>query len=78
MDIEETVERNKCFDGIVEAFEKNTKYKVTKDGRHKVDCKKGLFGVSAPTKEQAMKEARHYFMQYFVDGEYNEGLRLHP
>lgn len=70
MNIDEIIKRNKCLDGIVESFEKNTKYKVTKDGRHEVNCNKGLFGVSAPTKEQAMKEARHYFIQYFKDGEY--------
>jgi hypothetical protein len=63
--------RNKCCKGIVDSFEKNTTYKATKDGRHEVDCNKGLFGVSAATKEQAMKEARHYFLQYFEDGEYN-------
>lgn len=70
MNIDEIMERNKCLNGIVESFNKNTTYKVTKEGRHEVDCKKGLFGVSAPTKEQAMKEARHYFVQYFEDGEY--------
>ena len=71
MNVDEIMERNKGLDGIVESFDKNTTYKVTKQGQHKVDCKKGLFGVCAPTKEEAMKEARHYFIQYFEDGEYS-------
>ena len=72
MEIESIIKRNKDLEGIVESFDKNTTYKVTKHGQHTVDCKKGLFGVSAPTKEEAMKEARHYFIQYFEDGEYSD------
>lgn len=34
-------------------------------------CKKGLFSVYSPDKETALDEARHYFNQYFEDGEYN-------
>ena len=75
MDIDKIIKRNKSLEGIVESFEKNTTYKVVKVGQgevHSVNCKKGLFGVSGPTKEQAMKEARHYFVQYFEDGEYTK------
>ena len=46
---------------------------VTKkaDGRVSIDCKKGLWGVNAPTMKQAMIEAKHYFLQYWSDGEYS-------
>ncbi len=54
-----------------EKFEKCTKVKVKK-GRVTVDCIKGLWGVDAPTIEQAIDEAKHYFLQYMVDGEYHD------
>ena len=57
---------------IDEAFEKYTKHKDHKDGSYSIDCVKGNFGVHAPTKATALNEARHYFVQYFSDGEYNE------
>lgn len=53
-----------------DAFKKNTTYRKTKFG-HQISCNKGLWGVCAPTKEQAEREARHYFAQYFDDGEYD-------
>jgi len=52
-------------------FEKFTVYEHTQFG-HEVFCVKGLWGVSAPTKRQAMHEAVHYFEQYYADGEYDE------
>jgi len=30
-----------------------------------------LWGVDAPTLEQAIDEAKHYFLQYLSDGEYS-------
>ena len=51
-------------------FKENTKRSRTKDGRHKIDCKKGLWGVSCISEQKALKEAGHYFMQYYQDGEY--------
>lgn len=55
---------------IDEAFEKYTTYKAS-GGWHKIYCKKGLWAVNAPTKEQAEMEARNYFRQYYFDGEYD-------
>ena len=55
---------------IEEAFKKFTNRRRCKDG-FSVKCKLGLWGVFAPTKEQAMKEAMYYFVQYFNDGEYS-------
>lgn len=36
-----------------------------------IHCRLGLWGVFAPTMEQALKEAQHYYLQYYSDGEYN-------
>lgn len=36
-----------------------------------IECKLGLWGVSAPTMEQAVDEAKHYFLQYLSDDEYS-------
>lgn len=47
-----------------------TKSKKSK-GLHIIDCRLGLWGVSAPTIEQAVNEAKHYFLQYLSDGEYS-------
>ena len=55
---------------IHEAFKKYTKTKKTATG-YEVKCAKGLWGVHAPTEAEAMNEARHYFRQYFEDGEYS-------
>ena len=56
---------------IDEAYEKFTKHKKTKHG-YQIDCVKGLWGVTAPTKKEAEREAKHYFWQYFEDGEYTK------
>lgn len=54
-------------------FEKFTKCVTVKKskGRVEIDCKLGLWGVDAPTLEQAVGEAKHYFTQYLEDGEYS-------
>lgn len=54
---------------IMDDFHKFTKYKASTFD-HKISCVKGLWEVIAPTKEQAEREGRHYFNQYFADGEY--------
>jgi len=54
-----------------EKFVKCTKVKQSKN-RVTVDCVKGLWGVDAPTMEQAIDEAKSYFLQYLGDGEYSD------
>ena len=45
--------------------------KISEDGfKVGIDCRLGLWGVSAPTMEQALREAQHYYIQYQRDGEY--------
>ena len=61
--------RENC--NVDEIFERYTNYKITEFG-HEINCIKGLWGVTAPTKAQAESEAQHYFWLYFGDGEYDE------
>lgn len=51
-------------------FKKYTTTRKTKDG-YSITCKKGLWKVHAPTKEQAECEAERYLLAYLSDGEYN-------
>lgn len=51
-------------------FNRCTTHKETKDG-YSIECKLGLWGVHAPTKAQSEEEAKHYFSQYLLDGEYS-------
>lgn len=52
-------------------FRKNTSQRKTTNG-FCIKCRKGLWRVDAPSKQKAMIEARHYFAQYFQDGEYTQ------
>lgn len=52
-------------------FKQWTNIKRTRHG-YAIKCKKGLWGVYAPTEQEALKEAKHYFIQYFHSGEYDE------
>ena len=53
-----------------ESYKKWTVCKKTNQG-YSIECKKGLWGVYAPTKQEAEREAKHYFVRYFLDGEYS-------
>lgn len=55
---------------LAEEFDKNTVSRKTKNG-YSVKCKKGLWAVAGPRKEFVEKEAMRYFIQYYVDGEYD-------
>lgn len=48
------------------------KIKKIKGGGTQVDCVKGLWGVSASTDQDAIREAMNYFLQYHQDGEYED------
>ena len=41
---------------------------------YEIQCKMGLWGVIAPTKKEAEQEAKYYFSQYKLDGEYSSIL----
>ena len=60
------------MDKIDDAYKIWTRGKGTSNGGYSIRCKKGLWRVYGPTKKKAEQEARHYFAQYFADGEYDE------
>ena len=41
------------------------------DGRREIYCQKGFWSVSGADRDAVEREARHYWIQYFNDGEYN-------
>lgn len=43
-------------------------------GGRSIRCCLGLWGVSAPNEATAEREARHYWQQYYADGEYESHL----
>ena len=56
---------------MIEEYKKHTKTVKSGSG-YAAKCKKGLWRVDAPTKEEADREGMHYFAQYWADGEYDE------
>ena len=58
-------------DKIEELFSLHTETKLMRNGRVEIHCKRGFWGVSAASEDEAMREAKHYFVQYFEDGEYD-------
>jgi hypothetical protein len=39
-----------------------------------IDCKLGLWGVGSRDKDSLERNARHYWIQYYRDGEYDKIL----
>lgn len=56
-------------------FERCIERKLMKDGRTEIHCKLGLWSVSTPDAKTAECEARHYWQQYYTDGEYADLLK---
>lgn len=52
-------------------FDKNVRILKQKKGWI-AECKKGLFAVKGNSESHVRKEAMHYFVQYYNDGEYNK------
>ena len=59
------------MNSIEKAFKENTEITRDRDGTYNIDCKKGLWGVSGAIYPKVMNEAKHYFQQYYSDGEYD-------
>ena len=57
---------------VEEFYRACTKKRVLPDGRVEIDCKLGLWSVSAPDDQTAEREAVHYWRQYWQDGEYKK------
>lgn len=62
---------------LEEFFERCVTRKV-KAGELTTSCKLGLWAVSGQHHTKVEREARHYWIQYFNDGEYNSLLGLPP
>lgn len=54
---------------LADTFKKVVVHRL-KNGRHIYECPKGLWSVSSPERKVALREAVHYFQQYYSDGEY--------
>lgn len=52
-------------------FQKNTKSSLTATGTLTIRCRKGLWAVSSRDHDAVKRDARHYFFQYWKDGEYD-------
>ena len=45
---------------------------IQKGDSWRIECRKGLWGVSGPELVELIPEALHYYSQYESDGEYDE------
>jgi len=57
-----------------DAFEKCVERKLMKDGSLEICCKLGLWAGSGKDHKAVEREARHYWIQYYQDGEYKDLL----
>jgi len=58
-------------------FERCTKAKILKDGSLRISCILGLWSVEGLDRDFIRKEAMHYWIQYYDDGEYGRYLEQH-
>lgn len=49
--------------------------KSCRGGKTSISCRLGLWGVEGRDVDQVEKEARHYWIQYYKDGEYAKLLK---
>ncbi len=59
---------------VIDAMEKAYEACITrtlKGGLLSIACKRGLWAVSGGDTKRVEAEARHYWIQYFRDGEYS-------
>ena len=59
---------------LLRSFDRCVKWECESDGTVSCVCKVGLWSVYGKDREWVEREARHYWIQYFEDGEYNELL----
>lgn len=51
-------------------FKQNTRRRTLKSGSLIIRCKRGLWSCEGPDHDEVERQARHYFLQYYQDGEY--------
>ena len=61
-----------------DAFETCVERKLLKDGSLLIACRLGLWSASGLDHAQIEREARHYWIQYYQDGEYKQLLEATP
>lgn len=59
-------------------FDLCTENKLLKDGGLEIHCKLGLWATQGMDHKQVEIDARHYWIQYFKDGEYKKLLDSKP
>lgn len=52
-------------------FRQNTRRRTLKSGNLIIRCKRGLWSCEGPDHDEVERQAMHYFLQYYQDGEYN-------
>jgi len=57
-----------------ELFDRCAETKLFRDGVIQIHCKLGLWSVQGRDARHTRREAMHYWIQYFEDGEYNDLL----
>jgi hypothetical protein len=67
-----TIEVNMQGYKYQEQFNKCITKRTRKNGNTSINCKLGLWGVSASNEFEAIVEALRYWHQYKEDGEYSE------
>lgn len=60
------------------AFESCIVRKTHKDGSLEISCKLGLWSGSGRDHAAVEREAKHYWIQYYEDGEYTKLLATLP
>lgn len=51
-------------------FKQNTRRRTQKNGNLIIRCKRGLWSCEGPDHDEVERQARHYFLQYYQDGDY--------
>jgi hypothetical protein len=54
----------------IKSFHRCTRSRRLKDGTLRIKCRLGLWAVEGKDYAQVQREAMHYWIQYFEDGEY--------
>lgn len=52
-------------------FRQNTRRRTLKTGNLIISCKRGLWTFDGPDHDEVERQAMHYFLQYYQDGEYD-------
>lgn len=54
-----------------EHFTKHTRRRTLKSGNLIIRCKRGFWSCEGPDHDEVQRQAMHYFLQYYMDGDYD-------